>query len=422
MDSTARPDGSPVPSDDAQLLQTLDQLLAVEALDLPGALNQVSDALAATLRADKIDIFLLDPATDTLVALGTSATPMGRQQHASGLDKVPLANRGRMVEVFETGVPHLTGRAEEDPEIPVGYRETLGIRSMINVPLEVAGERRGLLQAASSQPDHFTERDLRFLGSVARWVGMVAHRAELVETLAAELAEQARRGAADELVTVLAHDFRGPLQVVVGRIGLLAQRARREGHARNLDDAEAAIRAARRLDWMISDLLDVSRLERGLWAVERQPVELGALAEEVARTLAAPGVAVDVRADGEALAWVDAARLRQALENLVGNALEHSPDGVPIEVLVTTEARDDGEWAIVAVRDKGPGIPAELLPRLFERFAAGPGSRGLGLGLYLARQIAEVHGGTLTAEGAPGAGAHFTLALPAGRPPGAADI
>jgi two-component system, OmpR family, sensor kinase len=156
--------------------------------------------------------------------------------------------------------------------------------------------------------------------------------------------------------------------------------------------------------------------------VERRPVELGALAEEVARTLAPPGVSVEVRADGEALAWADAARLRQALENLVGNALEHSPDGMPVELAVTTEARDDGAWATVAVRDRGPGLPAELRPRLFERFAAGPGSRGLGLGLYLARQIAEAHGGTLRADDAPGAGAHFTLALPAGRPPDAAEL
>jgi signal transduction histidine kinase len=85
---------------------------------------------------------------------------------------------------------------------------------------------------------------------------------------------------------------------------------------------------------------------------------------------------------------------------------------VPIVIDVASEKRDDGKWAIIDVCDEGPGISPELMPRLFTRFASGPGSTGLGLGLYLARSIAEAHGGTLTASSAPGQGTTFKLSLP----------
>src|SRR5207248_7179487 len=95
----------------------------------------------------------------------------------------------------------------------------------------------------------------------------------------------------------------------------------------------------------------------------------------------------------------DPARIRQAIENLLANALKHSPDGVPVEIEVAREKREDGAWAVISVKDGGPGIPSDLRPRLFTRFASGPNSTGLGLGLYLAHNIARAHGGALTLDG-----------------------
>ncbi len=117
----------------------------------------------------------------------------------------------------------------------------------------------------------------------------------------------------------------------------------------------------------------------------------------------------------------DQARIGQALENLISNALRHSPKGAPVEVEVTSEMRTNGdstgsaerEWAIINVHDEGPGVPPELMPKLFSRFSPGPNSTGLGLGLYLARSIAEAHGGTLTVESSPGKGTTFCMAFPA---------
>ncbi|HYD55859.1 MAG TPA: ATP-binding protein, partial [Burkholderiales bacterium] len=116
---------------------------------------------------------------------------------------------------------------------------------------------------------------------------------------------------------------------------------------------------------------------------------------------------------------------RQSLENLVANALQKSPASVPITVSVAKEVQANGvARATVQVVDEGPGIPEEILPHVFERFVSGRVREGgLGLGLYLAKRIAEAHGGDLVAESEPGKGARFTLTLPAAgsdaAPPGA---
>ena len=397
------------------LLRTLERLLAIQATDLKAALDEASQLVAEVLGADKVDAFLHEPASESLVALGTSDTPMGHRQHALGLNRLPLANGGRAVEVYRTGRPHRDGRVDADPQELLGVREALEVRSTLAVPLDVAGARRGVLQASSGQVEHFEEGDLRFLAAVAGWVGMVAQRAELVEQLTTEAADRARRATADELIAALAHDLRSPLQAAVGHLGLLRNRARREGHPRNLESAEAGLAALGRIERMITDLLDASRLEGGLFALSPRPVDLCALVAALAQESRAAGTPIDVHGPEEVPALADPERLRQALRNLLTNAVRHAPQGAPVEVTVATEAREDGEWATIAVRDQGPGVPEELRPRLFERFAAGPDSRGLGLGLYLARGIAAAHGGTLTLDDSGPTGATFRFALPVDR-------
>src|SRR5918998_6861381 len=187
--------------------RTLERLLAIQATDLKAALTEASQLVAWVLSADKVDVFLHDPTIETLVAVGTSDTPMGRQQHALGLNRLPLANGGRAVEVYQTGRPHRNGRVDQDPGELLGVREALGVRSTLAVPLDVAGARRGVLQACSGQPERFDEGDLAFLAAVAGWVGMAAHRAELVEHPTPEAAPPARRGTAHELIAPLAPDL-----------------------------------------------------------------------------------------------------------------------------------------------------------------------------------------------------------------------
>jgi two-component system, OmpR family, sensor kinase len=395
-----------------RLLSTLEQLLAIEGTNLRSALDQAADLIAGAINAEKADAFLYDPSVETLVAVGTSNTPMGIRQRKIGLDRLPIANGGPEIVVFHTGEPYRTGHADKDPTVPAGLTKGLGVRSTIIAPMVVNGERRGVMQACSSKENAFSEDDLSFLEAVGYWVGAVTHRAELVERIKQDAAAQAKQLAAEELVTVLAHDLSNYITPLKGRLDLMLHRARRQGDDRWIQDTEAASRALKRLHAIITDLLDVGRLEQGIFALSRQPIDLASVVQEIAGVMHTQQLKIIVRAPDELRIEADPARLRQALENLVANALKHSPDGVPVDVGVESEKRDDGEWAVVTVRDEGAGIAPDLMPRLFTRFAAGPGSTGLGLGLYLARSIAEAHGGALTVNSNPGEGTSFLLSLP----------
>ncbi len=215
---------------DGRLLTTLQGLLAIPATDAQRAFNHAAHVVADVLSADKVDIFLYDPAIDTLVAMGTSDTPMGRRQVALGLNRLPLSNGGRAGQVFQTGECYHFGHVEQDPDELRGIKEGLGIRSAMMAPLNVNGTRRGLVQVDSAQPDQFTPEDLAFLDAVAHWVGSVVHRTELVARLAQDAAEEARRRTASELITMLAHDLRVPLAPVRGYLGMIRMQAEREGH------------------------------------------------------------------------------------------------------------------------------------------------------------------------------------------------
>ena len=395
----------------------LEGLLRIPAGDLNATLSHAGDLIAVATGADKIDVFLYDAKRDSLAALGTSNQPLSALQRKLGLDVLPISNGGRGVHVFKTGRMYVNGRLGEDPEELRGIREALAVRSFLGVPLEIGGKRRGVLMLTSLQPDFFTPEDVRMAESIGRWVGVVAHRAQLVEEIGRNAAEQGRRAVAEELVTVLAHDLRNYLAPLDLRLEVLRLRAERDKRVEELHDIDALGRSLDRLESLVSDILDVARIDQGLFRMEREPVDLGALAEEIAGVFTTPQNPVHASVQqGETIrVLADESGLRQCLENLVANAIQKSPRSATVTIFVKRETQaSGGTWARVDVVDEGPGIPSEMLPYVFDRFVTG-GRRegGLGLGLYLAKRIAALHGGDLTAESQPGKGARFTLSLPA---------
>jgi signal transduction histidine kinase len=266
----------------------------------------------------------------------------------------------------------------------------------------------------STAPDAFPDHVLALARAAARWTGVIAHRAEVVERLARDSVERGRRAAAEELVTVVAHDLRNYISAVHGRILLLKQRALREGHEAFRHDAEAAEKSVRRLGRVVADLLEAGRIDQGLFELQPAPLVLAGLVREVAEASATTKVPVEVRADPEVVVEADAARLRQALDNLLANASRYAPPGTAVEVDVSRAGDDRGAaWAAIRIADRGPGMTPELAGQIFTRFARGASSTGLGIGLYLAREIAIAHGGSLEVATAPGQGTAFTLRLPA---------
>ncbi|UQA56225.1 GAF domain-containing sensor histidine kinase [Polyangium aurulentum] len=396
----------------ALLLATLERLLDIPTADLPTALTLACDAVAEATRSDKVDAFLLDPKNSSLVAIGGSNQPLSSLQRSLGLDVLPIANGGRAVEVFETRQPYRSGRVSEDLEELKGIREALKIESQVAVVVEVGGQVRGVLAISSLERDFYSAEDERFLASISRWIGSVAHRAELVEEIARNAVEQGRRAVAEELVTVLAHDLRNFITPISARIQLVRDRAEREKRGADVRDTESALKGMRRLGRLTLDLLDVARLDQGVFHLDLQPIDLAVVAAEVASTLSTPTHEVRAIASEEVVVSADPSRISQCLENLVTNALRHSPKGSPVMVIVGKRQAEGCDLGTVDVMDEGPGVPQAMVPRLFQRFSKGEGSGGLGLGLYLARRIAVAHGGDLQVESQAGKGAHFRLELP----------
>lgn len=254
-------DGQPLNT--SSLLLTVHHLMSIGATDLREALDRAATVLATVMGADKIDAFLLELSTATLVALGASATPMAATQRRLGLDRMPLANQTREAEVYRSGRSYVSGHIDRDPQIARGVVEGMGAHSMLIVPLDIGGERRGVLAAFSAQSDRFTTDDVSFLEIAARWVGMMAHRAELSKAIATMAAESARNAAAGEIVTVVAHDLNNLLKLLTGRLDLLQRKLLGTERAGELEDVVAASRTTLRIEELVHGLLDGSRGAHG---------------------------------------------------------------------------------------------------------------------------------------------------------------
>jgi PAS domain S-box-containing protein len=292
--------------------------------------------------------------------------------------------------------------------------EALGPRSVALVPLVARGRTLGLLLLASRTPERMARP-----GVLDVAVGMADTAAIALDN--ARLLEQAQEAARtrEEVVAVVSHDLRNPLQAVTLAATMLLKRP--DADERTLRSASRILSAADRALGMIRDLLDFHQARGGLLALERRAVDLGALAERVADEvrMAHPERPLTVRAQGDCVGHFDEGRLSQVVANLVGNAVQHGAPRTPVDVSVT----GDGAQVRLEVHNEGPAIPAELLPHLFEPYRRGrAGERrgadggSLGLGLYITREIVRTHGGTLSVASSPSEGTTFTALLPRAPP------
>lgn len=393
--------------DPARLLATLERLLEIDVFDLDAALRQSADLLAGEFPTDKVDVFLLDPATQTLVSRGVSDTPMGRQQTSAGLHLLPLANGGRAVQVFEQGRPFLNGRTDQDVDEVPGIREVLGVRSTVAVPLMVRGATRGVLMSASAEPDVYTDEHTSFLSAVARWLGLIIDRAELIDERTRAATREARRRGSEEVLAAVRHDLRNRITPIRARIEMLGRRS-----ALPAEVVTAMLRDTDALTMLVDTLSEVEEIERGVAVAGTERIELSGLLRDTAAAFASDRVRFEVR--GGPVGTVGSrARLQAAIDNLVANAVKHSPDGGTVLLESRSEVRDEHALAVVEVTDQGPGVPAELRPRLFDREVRGPGSTGQGLGLYIADRVVSAHRGRLTLARSDERGSVFRIELPA---------
>lgn len=219
-------------------------------------------------------------------------------------------------------------------------------------------------------------------------------------------ADEARRRS---VLADVAHELRTPITVI---------RAQAEGvvdgvYPGDVEHMRPVLAATRTLEVLVDDLRTLADAEAGSLQLQREPVEVNALVLDVLATVAEAAGArgVELVADVHPAGLVvdaDAVRLRSVLSNLVGNALRYVRRGG----LVRVAAVHAGGETVLSVQDDGDGIPADLLPRVFDRFVKGDSSHGSGLGLAIVRDIVEAHGGTVGVDSWPGAGTKVRFTVP----------
>lgn len=305
----------------------------------------------------------------------------------------------------------LRGPDGVEPELGA-LLERLGTRSAMLAPVIVRGQALGTI-AFLAETRVYGAQDLAMIEDFAHRVAFAVDNARLYKD--AREAISAR----DEFLSIASHELRTPLTPL--QIQLQRLLSARGGE--NLDQMsperlrsilQRAERQVQRLTALVESLLDVSRLSSGRLRLSREQLDLAEVARDViarfAPEVSQAGCELSLHASGSVPGCWDRLRIEQVITNLLANALKYG-SGRPIEVFV----QQTEDQAAFRIRDHGIGIDPEKLERIFGRFerAVSPRSYGgLGLGLYIARQIVEAHGGTILVKSAPGDGTEFTMMVP----------
>jgi PAS domain S-box-containing protein len=334
---------------------------------------------------------------------------------------VDTMSRGCILEIAgEEGQAGRLAVAHRNPEEEALLREqfeqktlTLDGDTLVTTIEMRAGAASSITLLGTMSSAGWNDEERAFVGDIARRIGLFVENAGLYE--------KARRAIAvrDEFLSIAAHELRTPLTAMMLHIQTLARSLRKKGREPFSIDAalvkiDAAERQLGRLTHLIEALLDVSRVASRRLTLDFQEVELASVVHDVvakfAETSAQEGSTIDVRAEEPVVGHWDQLRIEQVVTNLVANAIKYGP-GRPIELTAKT---DDG-MAVLVVKDHGIGIAPESQGRIFDRFERAVSAvsyGGLGLGLYLTRQIVIAHGGTIAVKSELGKGAEFTVRLP----------
>lgn len=393
--------------------------------DLPSFLDEAARLVAATLQVELVEILeLLPDGRGLLLRAG-----LGWRANYVGVATVGAQTGSQAGYTLASTGPVIVDdlAAERRFQVPALLREHGAVSGITVI---IAGPHRpyGVLGAHTTARRHFSPDDSHFLQGIANVLAAAIERRR-TDLEREELLERERtaRAAAedairlrDQFLSIAAHELRTPVTTIKGYAQLLLRWQERgqldpgrlPRYLRTLDQVTS------QLDALTNDLLDVSRLRMGYLQLRSRPLDLVALVRAVVErfadhlddrhTLVVETTATEYTISG------DDARLTQVLLNLLENAAKYSPDGGPIEVRVAPV----GAGVAVTVRDQGIGLPADAAEVIFEPFgrAANAANRhlpGLGLGLYISRDIATHHGGCLDASSpGEGLGSTFTLWLP----------
>ncbi|MCF4994685.1 GAF domain-containing protein [Pseudomonas syringae] len=292
-----------------------------------------------------------------------------------------------------------------DPQKPLNLENSdAGMRLRPRTSFEIWKVEMAGISTKWSHGDLFAANDLR--------------RSALENDLARQVRrEQEAVRARDELVAVVSHDLRNPMTVISMLCGMMQKAFSSDGPhtSRRISTAiDTMQQAAGRMNTLLEDLLDTSKIDAGRYTITPQPLDVGQIFEE-AQSLLAPlamdkDISISFEADPELKIHADPERLFQVLSNLVGNAIKFTPRLGKVGVHATSV----GDEIVFTVRDSGEGIPKENLPHVFDRYwtVKDGNPTGTGLGLYITQGIVEAHGGQIIAKSEPGQGSEFSFTVP----------
>ena len=383
---------------------------ALAHLDLESLLHALLERIATALAADTVAVLLIAEKENVLVARAAR----GIEEEVERGVRIPIGH-GFAGQIAKEARPVVLDDVEHSTVLNPVLREK-GVRSLVGVPLIARGRVIGVLHVGSLERRNFQPSDVQFLQIVADRVALAVEHARLYEEAhvarsEANAAEQALR-LRDEFISIAAHELKTPMTSAKAAAQLVKRSFRQTPltptQQRSLEIIDRQITKLARL---VVQLLDTVRIESGKLEIDRAHLDLVRLVSAVvddARTLSDRHEIV-LDAPDELIVNVDELRIEQVITNLLDNAIKYMPDGGSIDVRV----RSSGPNAVITVRDRGLGVAPEHRNRLFDRFyQAHPDRSGMGLGLYITRQIVERHGGTIYAEAPVDGGTRFVVSIP----------
>jgi len=375
---------------------------------LPVLVGRIGQYLHAQVGA----LLLRDPNRPCLNVMSPIWT-VGNALEVDGY-QIPLRNAGDLERVYMSGSPAIFHDIDKDPDVH-GLLGELGVHNAIAAPMKVEDRTLGVMVLADKVDGTFTEDDVQALVSLSTPTALAIAQLERIEE-AAQTSRKMEELAAmkTDFVSVVSHELRTPLTSIIGSLATLTRPEFQPTDEMARDLLHSARSQAARLGRLIEDLLIVSRIEGRALPTQAERIDLPTLlAAAVADIPDTEQVSVEC---GPISLRSDPDHLQRIVINLVENALRYAGD-----TAVEVTASEDDEAVTISVVDHGPGIPAELRDRIFERFIQlGPISTrkqgGTGLGLAIVRGLVQAIGGTVHVEDTPGGGATFQVRIPKAPP------
>jgi signal transduction histidine kinase len=369
--------------------------------DTPSILRALEDGAASSLGAPGASIGIWDETTQML--------RFGENENREFPSGQLIAGRAFAAQraIFSANA------ARDDPAYALVYRST-DVVSVLAAPITAGQKRLGVLAVYAPRAPIFAGDDLVLVQLLADQAAVILESRALIDEAARVHAHEQAARLKDDFLSSAAHDLKTPLTTLVAQTQLLQRRAERDPEApADRPGLQRIVSEAKRLNGLVLELLDASRLQEGHLPLDRSPVDLVALARDTCERHTSERHCCIVVASESVVGEFDPVRIRQLTENLIENAIKYSPNGGEVRVQIWRE----GDSARLRVRDQGIGIPAEDLPHIFDRFHRGSNVddrrfAGMGLGLAICRGIVEGHGGRIWVTSEQGNGSAFEVALP----------